>query len=705
MTPRRACLSLLFALLATPAPAQQAPRSDALGDPLPAGAGARLGTARLYHPRACVAFSLDGRHVITAGGNDTQIHFWDAATGKELRRIDCPTAHGSDAGVLTFAPSPDGRLLALGKTIVGPDDNLFVCAAATGKVLWQAAAHAYFPIDLRFVNGGKTLVSVGNEGTVCWWDVASGKKLRTWNAAGLRPPGKGRFVALRRATLSPDGKGLAAHTHWQVVAKTPTDAQPEVVAFVDLVAGEERWRSAALAERDAPLRFSPDGKYLATSEAQTTGPALYETATGKLVKRLMVPGKKEAGEGDIGQALFTLAFAADGKTVTAGFIYRSLCVWDVATGKVVRQFRPEDLRFHDFREVALSPDGTRLLAVADRKMELWDVATGKELVGAAGHGGPVNHLQFAADGKQLLSVDHPAWSEPRELLRWDVRTWTPRQRLGANELSRTVEVVCVSPDHGVEVVRKGAAGDVVVRARGTGKEICTLDVKYPVGRGGRGFLSPSNRLVVMSAPEQELEKSWLLDATTGQRRCPLPIDVRHLGFAFAPDDSAVAWWERDGTLQVVDAGSGKPLGRFRAAPPLNPDALSEVQDQALAFAPDGRYLASWRVTDNAVHVWDVVKGKEHRRLPGQGIGFGFAARAVCLTFAPDGRTLAVGGMAGANEIQVWELATGQVRLRLSGHRGPVTALAFSPDCRLLASGSADTTVLIWDLLPNAKGTP
>jgi len=67
-----------------------------------------------------------------------------------------------------------------------------------------------------------------------------------------------------------------------------------------------------------------------------------------------------------------------------------------------------------------------------------------------------------------------------------------------------------------------------------------------------------------------------------------------------------------------------------------------------------------------------------------------------LAFALDGKTLALGGRADG-VVLLWDVATGKPRELLTGHQRTVTALAYSPDGRWLASGSADRTILRWDV--------
>ena len=110
---------------------------------------------------------------------------------------------------------------------------------------------------------------------------------------------------------------------------------------------------------------------------------------------------------------------------------------------------------------------------------------------------------------------------------------------------------------------------------------------------------------------------------------------------------------------------------------------------AVAVAPDGSWLASagW---DGTVRIWDTATGQERVVLSGHVDPVVVAAVAV----APDGSWLAT---ASADRmVRIWDTATGQERAVLSGHDGWVYAVAVAPDGSWLASASGDGTVRIWD---------
>src|SRR5262245_54748712 len=148
-------------------------RVDAYGDPLPAGALARLGTVRFRSGDyiSAVALAPDGKTLAVAEQRQV-IRFLDAATGKELRRLRV-----DHQGAETLAFSPDGRKLVC----AGHSGPIQVFDTTTDKKIGQFGEQNNRATALVFSGDGNVL-TVGNDNfgqrnLVPVWDVATGKRL------------------------------------------------------------------------------------------------------------------------------------------------------------------------------------------------------------------------------------------------------------------------------------------------------------------------------------------------------------------------------------------------------------------------------------------------------------------------------------------------------------------------------------------------
>jgi hypothetical protein len=132
--------------------------------------------------------------------------------------------------------------------------------------------------------------------------------------------------------------------------------------------------------------------------------------------------------------------------------------------------------------------------------------------------------------------------------------------------------------------------------------------------------------------------------------------------------------------------------------------------RGVTFTTDSKRLVT-SGPDHFIRIWDTNTGEELRRLP-------LDRLPGALTPSRDGKKLAA-VMMGSTSIRVVDLksgqptmppeghlavASGRQRRRLAGHRGQITALAFSADGRRLLSGCNDTTALVWDLAGHSPAT-
>jgi RNA polymerase sigma factor (sigma-70 family) len=643
-------------------------RVDHYGDLLPAGALARLGTARFRHGDllSSISISPDGQQIVS---QSDLVRVWEAATGKELRHFTLLPALGWPGRRLgSGSLSPDGKVLAVGGQWA-ESDPIVLCEVATGRKLKEFGKGQYEVVS--FSPDGKTLGAIASRrGRVELWDVATGQRLHAWDAHG-----QAYSVAFAR-----DGKTLLTHGRDKRVCFWDVDTGRLTREIKDC---PTVWN---FQDPQRQVAISPEGSLLAAIRPKESNEMasvnqidIWDVATGKELRQLSVP-KQEVPEGDW-TAFRAVAWGADGQLVTAG-PDSSVRIWDPATARVLRRIPWGGSSW----ELALSRDGKHIAtAPGGQTVRLIDLTKDQASDPFANLGAPGPPGEVAVSSGLAVTTHGYA-------MLWDAATGKELRRL---EHPSGIARVHLSADGRVLFA---ACGDNILRAwdTGTGQEKRDFELK----NGSLGplravlgdaattlALAPDGKVLLAAARPNAQIDVW--NAVTGKiartfkgRQCYV------YGLAFTPEARTLVICFEDRTVEVWDVATGEKLRQF----PLPEDKENAVPGRPVftaALSPDGSLLA-FGSQDRFLVLKDMVTGQDIRRLDKLPDG------VFALAFSPDGKTLAWAGWQDPT-VHLVEVFTGRERCTLHGHGGRVLPLAFSGDGKRLISAGNDTTALIWDL--------
>jgi WD40 repeat protein len=375
-------------------------------------------------------------------------------------------------------------------------------------------------------------------------------------------------------------------------------------------------------------------------------------------------------------------------------------LWDMATGRLIRDVARIDPEDKYWRVQKLSSDGRRLLGVDGGDTVVWDTVTGQRILTV--EGALEEHTFMNPTGTYLV-----AGFDDKPMRAFDARS--------GKELSiaKGATIIRLSPD-GKHAVAAGADGAVYETDATVGSRDRTLtSMNGPLA--AMQFSPSAKSLAIQSAAGDFALWSFEQDKSLLQLKGEKNDD-----FVFSADGAALAYKKSDGNVEVFDTATGVKRTAFKA-PQADASFIGflkggsqvgftegkdgavkivNLQDGAVIDAhsnlPDSealgsRYYVGFDDGGAVLHLKDIENGQVIR-------DFGGETSVAASAFAPFGANVAT---ASKGQPKLFNPQTGQITAKCEAQDGDIHAVRISNNGRLLAYGN-DTAIDLCDLSTGRK---
>ncbi len=659
----------------TAIPALRSPdNTDVTTWELPDGAIARLGRGII----ADLALSPSGESLVAA----TTMGCWLY----ELPTMQPIALWETERGLVsTVAFSPNGQWIATSNW----DGIIRVWEAETQQCTakiqgWSLHIQGWHlrTSQLAFSPDSQYLAASGKGyGDVYVWNTTTGMHVASFRVAGTPKKGE-RLPARFPLCFSPDGQYLA-YVSGRITLAVRHIETKEHIALLNHFSRKHIHG----------LAFSPCGRFLAVGGQNTsTHRQNTELQVWNIDKETLE--MKDSGYG--GDRLIP-AYSSDGTFRVADVYKDKVVLWDA--------FRREKLDTFEYGRSAkktfrFSSDGQQFAIATEREVRVWRADAPLTLVSDLRHTRMVRTLFFMQNSKTLVI----GYNGESGIVFWDIVQKRARQTFstyaGQCALSPCEEMLATTVGENNETI------EVLNVTSGTAIATLTKHQSYVTALA----FSPNGEHLVSGDAEGNLSV-WTVESWQESREL-----IGHTNgitaVAFHPNGSQVVTASRDHTARVWDIESGEQFGSPSVEFTLADASLykgdsREIQRRlkrrakvlgirTVTFSPCGNLIAGrlW----GEIRLWDAATLE-----PCMGIILPEScSRVGVVVFSPCGQYLASGSWWNETDkvsIRVWEVATGENVHTIWSHPTDIQDLAFSPDGSLLASGSFDGTVLLWDMKP------
>ncbi|MCY4404291.1 MAG: trypsin-like peptidase domain-containing protein [Candidatus Poribacteria bacterium] len=330
--------------------------------------------------------------------------------------------------------------------------------------------------------------------------------------------------------------------------------------------------------------------------------------------------------------------------------------------------------------VKFSPDGnTFATGTADRLIRLWDTKTEKRNFTLRGHKDAVPNIDFSPDGTLLVSG-----SPDGTVFVWDILG--ERTKVEIHGHTGGIKALSYTQDNRIRACGTGLDGKLRIWDAGTSSELSILKDHIELTQAV-AFSKDGERIASGGSVDGNIFLSNVLNnlnyTTNNDNRLESVFKGNPHGITaltISPANTILASGGSDGRIHLLNIATGRQLKILRGA---------QSTITALTFILDSTHLFSGE-ENGTIRYWNALTGKQ----VGEETKGSFS-EITALAFSPNLRILAIGDKTGT--ITLFDHLKDETKTVLSLHTQKITSIIFSDDNQRFVSGSEDGTILIWDL--------